>query len=642
MPHLEKLIRRGVMGNLATLHPILSPMLWTSIATGKRADLHGILGFMEPRPDGKGIRPVTSGSRKCKAIWNILSDRGMRCSAVGWFASHPAESVNGVVVSNLVEHGQAKDFEHWTLGEGVVAPVSMREVIGDLRVHPSEISNDQLLSIVPGAAKVNQDEDRRLATVARLLSQVSTIHAIGTYLAEHETWDLLAVYYDSIDHFGHGFMQYRRPRMAHVTEEDCEIYGDVVDHCYRLHDLMLGRYMRLVGPDTTILIVSDHGFQIGGLRPPGRTVVEGEGLVHWHRDYGMFLASGPGVKIDKRVYGATLLDITPTILALLGLPAARDMAGRPLMPIFSGPVESESIDTYETPADPSGPVEEKQDPWEAEAMLRQLVDLGYVEEPDEDAAKAVTRAKAQRLANLAQVHLSSRNYAKAAELIEESMKLQVFPSAKLRLAVCRVRLGQKDEARRLVDEVLAEKNETPYARLLHGYLLYLEGRDEEALAALKAVESADADTPQLFEYLGLIYLRQKRWTDAETAFRRSLDIDGDHAHSFHGLGLALLQQNRCEDAVEQLMRSVSLLHHQPRAHLHLGVALAAVGQLDWAIRAFHTALDICPDLGLAHERLAEVYRARGDAATSELHRKLAMRMAESAIGSSLDTPPDVT
>ena len=66
MPTLEKLINQGVMGNLATLDPPLSPMLWTSIATGKRPYKHGILGFTEPDPGGKGIRPVYNTGRKVK------------------------------------------------------------------------------------------------------------------------------------------------------------------------------------------------------------------------------------------------------------------------------------------------------------------------------------------------------------------------------------------------------------------------------------------------------------------------------------------------------------------------------------------------------------------------------------------------
>jgi predicted AlkP superfamily phosphohydrolase/phosphomutase len=52
MPTLRGLVDRGVWGNLVTLQPILSPMIWTSIATGKRPAKHGIYGFTEPLPGG--------------------------------------------------------------------------------------------------------------------------------------------------------------------------------------------------------------------------------------------------------------------------------------------------------------------------------------------------------------------------------------------------------------------------------------------------------------------------------------------------------------------------------------------------------------------------------------------------------------
>ncbi len=72
-PALESLINHGVMGNLATLDPPMSPMLWTSIATGMHADKHGIINFTEPAPQSAGIRPVMASSRKVKALWNILT-----------------------------------------------------------------------------------------------------------------------------------------------------------------------------------------------------------------------------------------------------------------------------------------------------------------------------------------------------------------------------------------------------------------------------------------------------------------------------------------------------------------------------------------------------------------------------------------
>src|ERR1700743_1711924 len=96
MPALAQLIKGGVRGNLATLQPVLSPMLWTSIATGKRADKHGICGFTEPLADARGIGPVRSTSRQCKAILNILTQNGLKSNWVGWFATNPAEPINGV------------------------------------------------------------------------------------------------------------------------------------------------------------------------------------------------------------------------------------------------------------------------------------------------------------------------------------------------------------------------------------------------------------------------------------------------------------------------------------------------------------------------------------------------------------------
>src|SRR6187399_3315956 len=66
MPTLERLINTGTIGNLASLSPMLSPILWTSIATGKRIQGHGVRGFAEPLPDRSGIRPVGTRTRICK------------------------------------------------------------------------------------------------------------------------------------------------------------------------------------------------------------------------------------------------------------------------------------------------------------------------------------------------------------------------------------------------------------------------------------------------------------------------------------------------------------------------------------------------------------------------------------------------
>ncbi|MEO0588772.1 MAG: alkaline phosphatase family protein, partial [Planctomycetota bacterium] len=85
MPTLARMIEQGVSGNLASMQPMLSPLLWNTIATGKRPDQHGVHGFTEPDPNAAAVRPVSSTSRNCKALWNIATQSGLRTHVVGWY-----------------------------------------------------------------------------------------------------------------------------------------------------------------------------------------------------------------------------------------------------------------------------------------------------------------------------------------------------------------------------------------------------------------------------------------------------------------------------------------------------------------------------------------------------------------------------
>ena len=118
MPTLDQMINEGVMGNLATLEPILSPMLWNSVATGMLPEKHGILGFIEPDPVNGGVRPYTSTSRKVKALWNILTQSGLKSNIIGWWASHPAEPIDGCIVTNHFTGIKFVPNKGWQVADG--------------------------------------------------------------------------------------------------------------------------------------------------------------------------------------------------------------------------------------------------------------------------------------------------------------------------------------------------------------------------------------------------------------------------------------------------------------------------------------------------------------------------------------------
>lgn len=147
MPNLERLIEKGVMGNLATMQPVLSPMLWNTIATGKLPDQHGICGFMEPDPNG-GSRPVTSISRKVKAIWNILSQEGYKSNVVGWWASHPAEPVNGHIVSSNCKAIRKDEDGNFHVPLMTIHPESMSDILAPCFVPMSDITQEDIFPFI--------------------------------------------------------------------------------------------------------------------------------------------------------------------------------------------------------------------------------------------------------------------------------------------------------------------------------------------------------------------------------------------------------------------------------------------------------------------------------------------------------------
>ncbi len=354
LPTLAGIIGGGVMGNLSSIRPMLSPMLWNSIATGKRPYQHGVHGFTEVDYELGQPVPVSSTTRRCRALWNILNDAGLRTHVVGWFATHPAEAVDGVCVSERFGTPAPDRLgAPWPLARDTVFPPACADWLAELRVRPEEITGDVLKLFVPEAARVDQRHDKRLHELAVRLAECFSIHAAATAVIEREPWDFCAVYYRTLDWICHDFMAFHPPKMAGIFQTEFDLYREVVNGAYRLHDLLLGRLLALAGgpEETTVLLVSDHGFHSDELRPAATPHVPA-GIAEWHRPIGILALQGDGLRQDELIHGASLLDIAPTVLTLFGLPVGRDMDGRVLVEAFAEPApEVRTVETWEPAAD---------------------------------------------------------------------------------------------------------------------------------------------------------------------------------------------------------------------------------------------------------------------------------------------------
>ncbi len=610
MPALESLVNNGVMGNLATLDPPLSPMLWTSISTGKHADQHGILGFTEPAPEGKGVRPVMITSRKVKAIWNILAQCGYKTNVIGWWPSHPAEPINGISISNFYQRATVEFGKEWPLAPGTVHPKSLENIFKELRIHPGELTEAHILPFVPEAAKVDQEKDKHLGSLAKIIAECSSIHAAGTWVIENSEWDYTAIYFDAIDHFSHGFMRFHPPQMKGVPDKLFKLYKGVVQGGYIYHDMMLGRLLELAGDDTTIILNSDHGFHSDHLRPKG-IPKEPAGPAWEHRSYGIFCMKGPGIKKDERIYGANLLDIVPTILALYNLPIGKDISGKPLVQAFEDIPEIQYIDSWEDIEGECGmhPKDMQRDPIAEQAAMQQLMELGYIQKPDENVAKNIENTVNESRFYLARVYMNKDNYHDALPILKDLYSR--YPNQiryAFNYAKCLESLNKLDESFSVVEKIIKdEKKEYPQLFLLEGTLEYAKKNYKQALSYLRKAEKADPKLPQLYQQIGFVYLRMRRPKDAEAAFYKALENDPENAQAHYGLAQTMFRLRKYEKSAGYSLNAVGLLYHFPMAHLRLGMALSKLGMFERAIEAFEVSLKMAPGLIAAHKYLSYIY-----------------------------------
>ena len=598
MPRLKRLLDAGSRADLASSLPRLSPLLWSTIATGTTPDRHGILNFVEPDPDpasATGVRLASSTSRRVKALWNVLTQAKRRVHVVGWYASHPAEPISGTCVSNMLQEGEpASPGDPWPLPPGTVHPEGEADRIAATRVASHAIARSELVRFIPRLSDLPAN-DPRPRTLAKQLARTASVHRAAKAILEGDRgWDCAMVFYEGIDTIGHHFMEYFPPRMAHVSDADVRRFGEVMPATYRLHDRMLGELLDAAGPDTTVLLLSDHGFHSDHRRPAitadlakDRAALEAS----WHRETGVLVLSGSGVGKARTIHAPRLVDIAPTALSLLGVPVAKDLDGRAVGEAFeplASPAEVPSIESWEAVDGDAGlhPPDLRLDPFEAHDALQQLVDLGYMAELPADRGERLDLVRRETRYNLAITHATNRRPAMAAEVLAE---LHAEHPEELRYAEALVNMlrdaGRSAEALPVLHAVLERDPHRVEARLqLVATLIETDERPAADAAYLRAREVA-ADRADMQVALGELAAALDRFPQAEAHLKDALAHDPSPAAHL-GFARLALRRGRHEQAAEHALDALELQPNLPDGNLLLGTALAWLDAHDDARRCF--------------------------------------------------------
>ena len=326
LPRLDALLRSGARARLAVEPEQVPAIVWTTIGTGRGPEVHGIqsagarrfAGMRTPVALGEDGRlqralgaaadllrltrsqPATSVLRGAKTFWNVASEKGLRVGVVNWWATWPADAVNGYTVT---------DRALFKLEKGGPA---------DREVYPAD-AFDRLKPVA--AASADPDRARRIDRFCLDAARV---------MREASPPDVEAVYLPGLDIVT--MQQVGDAAPSDLPQLDARL--DVVRSYFRFVDGVVGQAVDGLGPQDVLVLVGDPG------RLARRSASPAEGL--------LVLAGGPVMAAD--IGSALERDVTPTVLHLAGLPRSRELSGRvletALLPAFRAAHPVRNVDSY--------------------------------------------------------------------------------------------------------------------------------------------------------------------------------------------------------------------------------------------------------------------------------------------------------
>jgi hypothetical protein len=410
MPHLASLMRRGAYGPIASFQPTLSPVLWTTVATGVAPEVHGILGFDVPKTKldkrierlthwGKLTRRLYNNTdRRVRSIWNLLSDAGRPVLVAGYHNTYPAEDVVGLMVSNYLMQDLMSGWMHATggvdpeLAEALVHPVDQLPAVLEVETQVragfaqalprlADLDAAQTRAVLLGTGLDPEVNHRLFFLRQAYLADTFNASVVDRFFDRIHP-DLTMVHFQAIDLASHYFLYFHDPALYRdlaldpaqraELDHDRAHFAKTVTAFHEELDAWLGRLLERLPGDTGVMIVSDHGF--------GAVADEHRPGGHEDAPPGIIVMAGPGVVPGARIEGATLYDVFPTLAAALGLPLSKQLPGRPLVAAFEpgllDPATLLTVATYETG---ERYVPKVAPPAELGAELeKQLRSLGYI------------------------------------------------------------------------------------------------------------------------------------------------------------------------------------------------------------------------------------------------------------------------
>lgn len=613
MPHLARLMDQGSWGTMETLVPTLSPLIWTTVATGVAPDRHGILDFVERDPDSGQMVPITGRGRLVPALWNVASALERQVGVVGWWASWPAERVRGVMASDRLYYTLTQGFDKALLREDppeLVYPPEAEPGLTELRDRAVAETDYRAISAFQPISRERFDRAIRedlgmedpVDGFRRILASTRTYMGAGLQIAQQSP-DLLMVYLEGTDTIGHVLSQYLPPPRLEIDEAEAALYTAAVPRYFQAVDHWIGRYLEQTPLDEyAILIVSDHGFKWGENRPKGLSGTAGATAPLWHENDAIFVAAGKGIEpVGRSLTSASIYDVAPTVAALLGIPADDEwrtsvLPGAPLPTL--APVDYSALvppSSYQQRLSGAVPV----DP-EAIAKLRAL---GYLGADGRSAADAPPTVPTPTPSSTSPGSSGAGDGVGGGEMTRASLN---------NLAVLKINQGAYDEAEEILRRAIRQSPDYPSPHYNLRRLYMEQERYEDADRELWiAVDKGLRDPERTVDRAAQDYDGRNQPERSRDLLARAIETFPDHEPFWAHLLVVQIRLEECDDGNRVGERAAQRFPNSAPVHSFWGLAAACAGDIATARQALKRSLQIKPDQPRLQQTLRQLEAAGG-------------------------------
>ncbi|MEL7061054.1 MAG: alkaline phosphatase family protein [Acidobacteriota bacterium] len=342
LPFLDQLRQRGAVVRLETLKPPRRAPLWTTLATGRHPEAHGIradsvydapyldddqllrllpVGVRFETWGARGVvRPIDARDLESLQLWRILGQLGWSTATIGWPVTSPIATDDRAAEHLLV----ADRFFGGFLD--AVTPQAFGQ-----RAQLFRPPADDILDFAAG-----RFGRRPNGIVLESLADDRWRQDLSLYLLEREQPpEAIFVALPGLrDIAASSYGGYTAVQLRGLGGEEAVAASRRVTAYYSFLDAYLARLWEAMPPPRLLAVLSPHGAAapsaLGGLLETEAT----EGTFRGQPDGMFLLLAEDGLAEGIGVQSATLVDVVPTLLYALGLPTARDLDGAVMTDLF--------------------------------------------------------------------------------------------------------------------------------------------------------------------------------------------------------------------------------------------------------------------------------------------------------------------